>query len=88
MASDVDVAALVANADLLDSPRVVSALEDFIVEAIDEATEILRHGDMTSRTTLIRTILSMALKAKDSTGTNDAEAILAQTRAAVAEVLE
>lgn len=83
-----DVAALVADADVLESERVVAALENFVVEAIEEATEILRHGDMASRTALIRTILSMALKAKDNTGAGDAEAVLAQARAVVAEVLE
>lgn len=83
-----DLPDLIADADLLDSPRVVSALEDFVVEAIEEATEILRTGDMASRTSLIRTIIAMALKAKDTTSADHAEEILAQTREVIGGILE
>jgi hypothetical protein len=83
-----DLTSLLAETNLLESPRIVSALEEFVVEAIEEATDLLRTGDMATRTALIRTIVAMALKARDTTSTDQAEAILAQTRAAIAgEVL-
>jgi hypothetical protein len=83
-----DLTSLLAETNLLESPRIVSALEEFVVEAIEEATDLLRTGDMATRTSLIRTIVAMALKTRDTTSTDQAEAILAQTRAAIAgEVL-
>jgi hypothetical protein len=83
-----DLTGLLAESNLLDSPRIVGALEEFVVEAIEEATDLLRTGDMATRTSLIRTIVSMALKARDTTSADQAEEILAQTRAAIAgEVL-
>jgi hypothetical protein len=87
MASD-DILALVTDSDLISSPRVTGALEDFVVEAIEEATDLLKFGDMATRTQLIRLILSMALKSKDSAASEDAERILAQTRATLAGVVD
>ena len=83
-----DILAMVSESDLAQSPRVVSALESFIVEAIEEATDLLKFGDMATRTQLIRLILSMALKTKDASAGEDAERMLAQTRAAISGVLE
>ena len=83
-----DITSALTNAAVMDSPRVVNAIEDFIVEAIEEATDLLRTGDMTTRTALIRTIIAMALKTKDTTSADQAERILAQTREMVSGILE
>lgn len=66
--------------NLAESSRVMRALEDFIVEAIDEATDILATGDMTTRLALIKTILTSTLKAKEGANSTDAEQILEQAR--------
>lgn len=76
------------DASILDSPRLASALEDFIVEAVEEATDLLRFGDMTTRTQLIKTVLSMALKAKESSSAGEAEKVLAKAREQIAGILE
>jgi len=87
MESEGSLTDLIANTDLLENPRVVGALEGFVVEAIEEATDLLRHGDMATRTQLIRLILSMALRSKDQTPTNDAEEILEKARHVVTGIL-
>lgn len=72
----------------VDDPEVQRALTGFTVEAIDEARDLLRYGDMPSRMSLIKIVLSGALKAKAENGAAEAEELLEETRRAIAGVLE
>jgi hypothetical protein len=72
----------------VDDPEVQRALTGFTVEAIDEARDLLRYGDMPSRMALIKMVLSGALKAKAENGAAEAEEILEQTRKAVAGIFD
>lgn len=73
--------------NLNESPKVQAALTDFIVEAVDEATDLLATGDMSTRLALIKIVLSGAMKAKDNGGAAEAEKVLADTRAAISGIL-
>lgn len=75
--------------DLISSPRVRAALEDRIIELIDEVfdtvQDTLETGDSASRLAMVKTTLPLLLKvSRDSEGvdTEDIEAMRAETRAA------
>lgn len=75
-------------ADLLDNPKIAGALEDFISEAIDEATDILLTGDLAARLALIKMVMGFTMTAKKNSGEAAAAKTLEQTRNTIQGVLE
>lgn len=64
------------------------ALVDFTVEAIEEATETLRHGDSATKLALIKMVLSGAIKAKNSDTEGEVEKLKMEARSLISGVLE
>lgn len=74
--------------DVVTSPAVQRALQDFIIEAIDEATDLLVTGDTVTRTNLIKFVLASAMRTNDKSSEGNAERILAETRKNIAGILD
>ena len=68
--------------------NVEDALVDFTVEAIDEASEILRAGDSQTKLALIKMVLSGALKQKDAEAEGHIEDLKREAREVLAASLE
>jgi hypothetical protein len=64
------------------------ALADFTVEAIDEATEILRNGDSSTKLALIKMVLSGAVRSQTDDSEAHLEALKAEARALFAGAVD
>lgn len=72
----------------MDDKTIEQALVDFTVEAVEEATEILRAGDSQTKLSLIKMVLGGALKAKEQDAETHLEDLKREAREVLAASLE
>lgn len=77
-----------AAGSILESPKIAGALEDFITEALDEATDLLLTGDIATKTSIIKMVLGMTLSVKKNSGEATATKMAEETRARISSVLD
>ncbi len=64
------------------------ALAEFTVEALEEATEILRHGDAGTKLALIKMVVTGAIKSKETDNEGEIERLKAEARKLLGKTLE